>query len=476
MSVVLPATDKDFDIRTQCVVVGGGACGLITALRLADAGIDVIVVERDNRPTGSTSMSSGFIPAPGTRVQQAFGIEDSAELFAADIQRKANNEADDLVVNKVAAVIGPALDWLEKKHGFEWQLLTDFLYPGHTTHRMHTVPGKTGEALQNQLLQAAEQSGITLVTQARVDALLSAETSEQTTATRRICGVRIQRPDGQHESIGCEYVVLACNGYGASTELMRRFIPEMADACYHGHAGNTGDAIRWGEALQVPLKDTGAYQGHGSLAAEHNILITWALIMEGGIQVNREGKRFSNELAGYSEQAVNVMNQTGSVAWNIFDERLHQLGLTFPDYQQAVDAGAVRSGADVVELASTIGLPADLLEDTLKECRALCEFMETDAFGRRFLPEQQLHRPLYAVKVQPAVFHTQGGLTIDSDARVMHKSGQSIPGLYAAGGAAAGVSGAKVSGYLSGNGLLTAVALAVIAADSINAHTAGESE
>ncbi|MGR0183108.1 FAD-binding protein [Azospirillum aestuarii] len=61
------------------------------------------------------------------------------------------------------------------------------------------------------------------------------------------------------------------------------------------------------------------------------------------------------------------------------------------------------------------------------------------------------------------MFHTQGGLVVDDDARVLDGQGGPLPNLYAAGGAACGVSGSKASGYLSGNGLLTAVALGRIA-------------
>ena len=90
----------------------------------------------------------------------------------------------------------------------------------------------------------------------------------------RIAGVRLQRPDGSSEYIGCEILILACNGYGGNPELLRRHIPVMADALYFGHAGNQGDAIQWGGELGADLKHLGAYQGHGSVAHPHNILIT----------------------------------------------------------------------------------------------------------------------------------------------------------------------------------------------------------
>ena len=67
------------------------------------------------------------------------------------------------------------------------------------------------------------------------------------------------------------------------------------------------------------------------------------------------------------------------------------------------------------------------------------------------------------MKVTGALFHTQGGLSIGPDTRVRKSGGSSFPNLYAAGGAAVGVSGKRDSGYLSGNGLLSAVVLGRVA-------------
>lgn len=89
------------------------------------------------------------------------------------------------------------------------------------------------------------------------------------------------------------------------------------------------------------------------------------------------------------------------------------------------------------------------------------------AFGRDFTSKPALQVPYYAVKVTGALFHTQGGLAIDTNARVLKPDGTPFPNLYAGGGAARGLSGAHVWGYLSGNGLLSAVTLGRIAAQHI---------
>ncbi len=74
-----------------------------------------------------------------------------------------------------------------------------------------------------------------------------------------------------------------------------------------------------------------------------------------------------------------------------------------------------------------------------------------------------LEPPFFAVKVTGALFHTQGGLVVDPTARVLRVDGTPLPNLFAGGGAACGVSGPDVDGYLSGNGLLSAVTLGRIA-------------
>lgn len=447
------------DIETGVLIIGAGACGLTAALHAADTGAEVIVVERDASPSGSTSMSSGFVPAPATRYQQAIGVsDDTPERFEADIQAKTKHRALPHLASLASRNIGPAVEWLGKHAGIEWIVLEGFLYPGHSRHRMHAVKEKTGSALIAGLLSATQARDIPLVTEAWCSTLYAGTDG-------RILAAAIQRPDGAEEIIAAKSIVLACNGYGGSREAIARHIPEMAGGLYYGHEGNTGDAIAWGEQLGAQLAHLGAYQGHGSLAHPHGILISWALMMEGGLQVNLEGRRFSNENEGYSEQAVHVLAQPQGVAWNIYDERIHQFALGFPDYCEAVAAKAIRSAPDAASLAAATGLPETQLAETLAQAARLAAGGAglTDEFGRDFTAKPALTPPYHAVKVTGALFHTQGGLVIGEDARVLRADGMPLPNLFAGGGAACGVSGPEVSGYLSGNGLLTAIAFGWIA-------------
>jgi fumarate reductase flavoprotein subunit len=459
MCVAYTTKGERFDAKVPLLIIGAGAAGLCAALAAKEAGVDAVLIERDAVPSGSTALSAGLIPAAGTRFQRAKGIADSAELFAADLKRKAHGAADPVIVDVVSRGAGPLVEWLSDRYGLPFDVVDNFNYPGHSALRMHGLPTRSGRELIDRLRSAAETAGIVILTGCVAERLLVAPDN-------RIGGVEIARGDGARERIGCDALILACNGFGGNRALVRRFIPEMADALYFGHPGNRGDAVLWGEALGAQLAQLGAYQGHGSVATPHNILITWAVIMQGGIQVNAEGRRFCDESRGYSEQAADVLRQPGGFAWNVFDDRIAGIARQFEDFRNAERAGAIVAADTSEDLAQAIRVPAQALTAEWHEVETLKSQAGRDRFGRRFAPDQTCAAPLRAVKVTGALFHTQGGLAIDANARVKMKSGGVFPNLYAAGGAAAGVSGSDAAGYLSGNGLLTATVLGRLAGDN----------
>src|SRR2546428_589747 len=234
---ILKAEGKTFPTRTQVLIVGAGACGTIAALAAKEHGAEVLILERDAKPTGSTSLSGGQIPAAGTKLQRAAGLlDDTPEILAKDIIDKA---------------------------------------------------------------------------------------------------------------------------------LIAKYIPEMVNTHYHGHVGNTGDAVKWGEALGASIKDMGSFQGHGAVATPHNTHIGWPAITEGGYQVNKHGKRFSNENQGYSEQALKVARQPDHIAWLIFDERGHQVSMQMHSHVVAEEAGALKRCNTPEDIAKVIGCDAATLAQTM---------------------------------------------------------------------------------------------------------------
>ena len=442
-------------------IVGAGACGLVAALTLRDAGVECVLLERDAQPSGSTALSSGFIPAAGTAMQQAAGIQDSPAQFAADIQAKAHGTAAAHLVAAFSARIGAALDTLQARHGITFEVLDGFLYPGHSVRRMHAVPQKTGAALVAQLERVATAAGADIVTQATVRELWVDRAG-------RITGVGYERPDGRIEPLRCDALILACNGFGGNPAMVRELLPEMREALFAGHTGNDGSAIAWGRALGARLADLGGYQGHGSWAIPQGALITWAVMMEGGVQLNARGERFHDETEGYSEAAVHVLAQPGGVAWDVFDGPILALARGFPDFCAAEAAGALKTCADAPALAALIGCATEKII-AMNDLSTLGNDQK-DSINGVNAPRAGVRRPLlppyYAIKVTGALFHTQGGLDIDARCRVLRADGTPFANLLAAGGAARGVSGNAVWGYLSGNGLLSAVAGGAIAAET----------
>ncbi|MEZ5636907.1 MAG: FAD-dependent oxidoreductase [Burkholderiaceae bacterium] len=424
-------------------IVGAGACGLTAAIGLRARGVECVLLERDARPSGSTALSSGFIPAAGTRLQRALGIADARETFAQDVQAKAHGDAAQHLVDAYTAAVAQAIDALEER-GIVFEVLDGFLYPGHRARRMHAVPERTGAALMAGLERTARAAGADILTDAVVRVLYL-------DADDRVRGVGYSRPDGTLEQLGCDVLLLACNGFGGNPQMVRELLPEMGDATFGGHVGNDGSAIQWARQLDARLADLGGYQGHGSWATPQGALMSWAMMMQGGVQINARGNRFHDETQGYSEAAVHVLAQPGGVAWNVFDGALLDMARGFPDFVELEKTGAVRTAADIDALAALIGCDAPVLRETL----AAMQPGQVDALGRRFA--RSLQPPLHAVKVTGALFHTQGGLDIDADGHVLHTDGRPFANLLAAGGAARGVSGNAVWGYLSGNGLLSAV-------------------
>ncbi len=464
---VLQANGVDFDFKVPVLVVGAGACGLVSALAAHDSGQSVMVLERDERPSGSTSLSAGLIPAACTRLQKAHGIEDSPELFVSDLVAKTHDHTPYDQAMVIARNAGPMIDWLMDQHQIVFELVTDFLYPGHSCLRMHGPKSRTGADLEQALLAAVERAGIDLISGASVEDLF-------VDATGRVTGVRCRRRDGAMELLGCNALVLACSGFAGNAEMVRHYIPEIADAECCGHLSNTGDAVNWGLAMGAALADMGAYQGHGSVAHPHALPLTWAVIAKGGILLNINGQRFSNEMRGYSEHGAEVAAQPDHVAWDIYNSEGHEAAMQFHDYREIKALGAVKTAASLAELAHLTGLPQAALQ---AECDAISEAARSgspDRFGRRFEGVPLLKAPYYAVKVNGALFHTQGGLMVDHNARVLRENGEPFPNLLAGGGAARGVSGDSSYGYLSGNGLLTATTygrLAGIAAARIAFET-----
>lgn len=450
-------TEPEFDL----LVAGAGGAGLTAALAASQRGLRVLLVEKDPAFNHgcNTAMSTSMIPAGGSRWQAAAAIDDSPQRFLADVLNKTSGRADPTVSRVLTSIAPELVEWLADHVGLPLELPTDFLYPGHSVPRCHTVPTRSGRELHRHLLEVARSRNE--ITLAAPMELVAVESRDPQTDIHRAL---IRTPDGGRDAVTIRALVLATGGYGASRALVGAHIPEMAGALYFGGTGSTGDALRIGSSLGADTGYLGAYQGHGSVAVPENVMLTWIAMTHGGVMVNSAGQRFADESQGYSEFARYVIDQPGATAWAILDRRIDALCEPFADYLDLRESGALQWRPSVEALAGVIGCDPEVLGSTLAAASAAAEGRAEDSFGRAAW-EAPLSTPLATVRVTAALFHTQGGLLVDERARVL-AGGKPIEWLLAAGGAAAGMSGTNARGYLAGNGLLAALGLGYVAGRS----------
>lgn len=439
------------EIDVDLLVAGAGAAGSVAALRAAGHGARVLLVDAATRfpESASIGMSAGMIPACGTALQRAAGVDDDVETFAGDIQRKAHGAAPDDVVRALTGRSAALVDWLAGDVGLPLTLVTDFVYPGHSRPRCHAMPSRAGADLHRALLDVVRgESRIDLVHPTRlvdVDGMVAV----------------LETPDGRPETVRAGAVVICAGGFGADRDLRERLLgPAAARLAYHGGEGSHGDAVRLAERHGFDLAYLDSFQGHGSLSLV-GVPLTWASVVHGGFLVDGHGRRFGNEQRGYSEYAVLTAAVDGGLAWAVFDADAEEELRRSHDFRVIDSQGAVVRAPDAAALAGRLGLDQDTFAATLEEI-ARTPDGAVDRFGRTWT-----RRPsgaLRAVRVRGALFHTQGGIRVNRWAQVL-RAGEPVPGLYAAGGAAAGISGHGDDGYLAGNGLLAAMGLGFIAAD-----------
>lgn len=452
----MTAPDATFDV--DLLVIGAGACGLAGAIAAHDAGISAAIVEKRDRPGGNSSLSTGSLPGAGSRFQRAAGIDDSPEKLLADLTAvSAIAGASDCpeLVRHLCVQSAPTVEWLVDAVGARLSLITAYKHVGHSVARLHAPVSRRGQDLVDDLLAAVAKRGIPLAVGNAVQALIVEDGA--------VHGAHVLTASGERSTIRARKTLLAVNGYAGNPELVRRFCPEVAGATYFGALGSTGEAVLWGEALGAQLSNIGAYQGYAAVADPHGSLLSWTTIEKGGVIVDSSAQRFGDESAGYSGFTRAVM-AANAPRFAIFDQKIFDAAAQEEEFVELAKYGGFKSAASPGALAGTIGLDTTALTRTLATVQAAAQGVLPDPFGRRDFGLGPLAGNLYACRVVPGLFHTQGGLAVELNGRVLDRQSRAIPNLFAGGGAAGGLSGRSGgAGYASGNGLLSALALGRLA-------------
>jgi len=405
-------------------------------------------------------MSQGLICAAGTNAQRRAGVEDSPGVFFDDIIAKTRGLTDPVLARTIADNAGACVDWLTDSHDVPFELDIRFRAAyGHSRARVHGWPGHGGVDLLPLLHARAEGAGADVMLGARLIQAFSGEDGA-------VVGVEIERPDGARERIGCQALVMAMGGFAANPAMVGRHMPEAAAAGYNGHEGSRGDAMAIGLSLGGALADMGAYQGYGMLTDPQGLSVPPGVVIEGGLLVNAAGARFVDETADIAGMVHPVLAQPEGRAWVVFDASIEARCAYIPETRQLIELRAAKAADDLAGLAQAIGVDAAALAASLADARGAHARGEADGVGRRWTEAPPPSGPYRALKVRGAIYHTQGGLQVDPEARVLRADGARLPNLFAGGGSARGVSGPSFWGYLPAMGLCSAVTLGMIAGAS----------
>lgn len=443
------------DAQVDVLVVGAGACGLAAAITAHDRGVSAAVIEKRHVPGGNSSLSTGSVPAANSRFQREMGIADSPDALVADLMNIAKETDDLALVRRLAEVSAGVVEWLIDEVGARMQLITAYKHIGHSVSRLHAPVSRVGQDLVDDLLRAVERRGIPLaVGNTALDLIVE---------NGAVKGAVVESSDGKFE-MRAEKTILAVNGFAANSELVRRYCPEIAGADYFGAPGSTGEAVIWGERIGADFANMAAYQGYAAVAYPHGSLLSWTTMEKGGILIDDTASRFGDESLGYSGFAKHVLNH-GRTTYAVFDQRIFDIAAQEQEFRELDELGGIKKADDAREFAARLGVPPAAFERELGTYNDAAAGKMIDRFGRRNFGLAPLTGRLFGCQVKPGLFHTQGGLRVDRDARVLRPDGKVIPNLFAGGGAAAGISGrAGALGYASGNGLLSAIALGRLAA------------
>ncbi|MQA06828.1 MAG: FAD-binding protein [Streptosporangiales bacterium] len=438
---------------------GGGGCGLAGAVRAAQLGAQVLLLEKEPDLGGNTAHSIGSVPGAGTRFQEAAGIADSPAQFVTDLRGQAGEHLDDPVADRLCGISADLVHWLVDEAGVELSLTEDYMHIAHSVNRLHNPPNREGIEIVRYLEATARALGVQIGTGVPVTGVAPDGHLMQVTTATTVYAAR--------------NVLLATDGFGADRELVAKQIPEAARLPYFGGPGNTGDGIRLGEQLGGHTASMDAMLGYAAMAqpsegpVSFETMFSWTVPEKGGIFVTAAGHRFGDESVGYSAFTDEVLAHTEGVSYAVFDQRIldHVCAYEkrFRLIAQRTDTPILRA-EEPHALAAHYGLPAAALAASMTAYNAAARGDTADEHGRTGFGFAPLVAPFYIAKTVPGIFTTQGGLRIDADARVLSTDGAPIPRLYAGGGTTAGICGPSgARGYVSGNGLLSALGYGYLA-------------
>lgn len=457
---------RKWDRTADVVVVGGGGAGLFAALAAAQAGANVLLLEKAPTLMFSTSaICGGGISAAETKFEQESGIKDSKALFVEELIKAGDKKNDPDLLKVFVDNAADTVNWFQDK-GIKFFLRG---YPGFSVNRQHNNVAAVGKEYIDILIKEVEAKKVPILFRTPASRLVVDPD------TGVVVGVEASQRDKKFYVKARKAVVLASGGFSGTYQGIDRFMIPFRGALTCASPMTTGD----GFLMATKIGATSTHLGYGAVYAygvatdpeKRRGVVSRAYELAasfGGVTVNKNGQRFVREETSPTGISLRLVEQPEQTLYVIGDKPMMDgwLKMKMPGVigwtqdmviKEASEQKYFISSADsIAALAAKIGVNADNLRQTIARHNGYVEAGSDPEFGRAKLNLRKKIEtgPFYALSGRPIALASTGGLKVDAQMRVLDPYLAPIPRLYAAGEILGGLHGQQ---YLGGCGFGSAL-------------------
>lgn len=481
--------DEDFDV----VVVGAGIGGLMAALKAADMGADVLLLEKMTKGRGCFECFG----AVDAKVQKEAKLEIDRAVLLDEIYRSAyyriRPDAPRTYVDRSGEATDFWQDMLDKgANGFVitptdegpstngWPALTQFIPSELGFYDSPALPedanvrsGLSGIYVCLEMQDVAKHAYDNIDMRFSTPAVQLVSDDDS-----RVTGVVAKDADGYFRANAAQGVIIATGGYDCNPELMEAWVrPEdyAYSSWWNPGWGTTGDGIMMGikagaQIDPIPHAVMNFRWGTPDSFADFR---TWNAVYL-GILVNGRGQRFVREDAPFQvvSNAQNAQPGYGKNCWYIFDEAMSE-GIE-AGYDEFKEKGWLFEGETAEELAEAIGVDPEGLAETIERYAGFFEGGKDEDFARDLEATMPFTGgKLYAFTTNSNILATGGGLLIDGNCSVLDTNDNPIPGLFACGNASGGFFAGNYPRHIPGTSIGRAITFGYVAAENAVNGTIG---
>ncbi|PLB37159.1 putative fumarate reductase Osm1 [Aspergillus candidus] len=459
----------------RVIVVGGGLSGLSAAHTVYLNGGNVLVLDKQAFFGGNSTKATSGINGALTRTQVDLKIQDSVKQFYDDTLKSARDKARPELIKVLTYKSAAAVEWLQDVFNLDLTLVSRL--GGHSqprTHRGHDAKFP-GMAITYALMQRLEELADADPT--RVQIVKKARVTSINKSGNNVTGVTYEH-DGQSASAD-GVVVLATGGYAADFgdgSLLKTHRPDTFGLSSTNGAHATGDGQKMLMEIGANGIDMDKVQVHPTGLvdpkdpnAKFKFLAAEALRGEGGLLLNSDGDRFSDELGHRDYVSGQMWKEKEKGKWPI-RLILNSKASNVLDFHTRHYAGrGLMRKMTGKELAKDIGCGEAALKKTFDEYNQIADGKKKDPWNKRFFHNLpfSIDDDFYVALMEPVLHFTMGGIEINEHAQVLNAEQKPFDGLYACGELAGGVHGAN---RLGGSSLLGCVVYGRVAGDSASQH------